>query len=461
MSLRSAIRAVARWTYDAATSTGRRRAPLVVLQSEDDALTPSARRAVVSTSRDLQRNFEVAAWAIRLHLNFIASHSFEAHTGKETFDKTLERFVWRWGLKGNFEITGRHSMRRAIRLAEARRVVDGDFFFQRLRSGLLTPIEGDRIRTPGGTDRANYSHGIRTAKDGRPLGYALHNRTGSGFQFDREISAQYVEHLAYFDRFDQGRGISPLAPAINRLRDCYESFDYALAKAKLAQLFGLAFFRDDDEAVGEVETTTDDDGNVDKSQTTVDFGRGPFQLDLGPDDKVDLLESKTPSAEFGSYGNLMISLALKALDIPMIYFDESRTNFSGARGAVILYEKACQPKQADVAELLDRLTYWRCTLAILAGELELPRGWTLSDVEWEWLPAGMHWINPAQEIKADVEAINAGLSSPQRILKRQQVDFDDVLLELGEARRKLNALPPAPGSQAQPQAKETSNAQDD
>lgn len=456
---RSALQRATRWAYDAATPTNKRRAPRVTLQSEDAALPASGRRLVISGTRDLQRNFEVAAWAIRLHLNFVANHSFEAHTGDADFDQQLERFVWRWGLPGHFEATTRHSRRRTIRLAEARRVVDGDIVFQRLRSGLVAPIEGDRIRDPIGKDRGEFVHGVRTDKQGRPLEYAVHNRTpGGGFRFDRPVSARYCEHLAYFDRFDQNRGISPLAAAINRLRDCYECFNYALVKAKVSQLFGLALFRDDDEAVGEVETTEGDDGEVDKSQTTIDFGRGPFQLDLGPDDKVDLLESKTPSAEFGAYTNLMISIALKALDIPMIYFDESRTNFSGARGAVILYEKACEDKQADVQELLDRLTYWRLALALVDGDLELPAGWTLDDVEWEWLPAGARWIDPIKEVKADIEAINHGLSSPQRVLKRHQIDFDDVIIELAEARKKLNALPPIPQSSP---AKESPDAPND
>jgi len=452
-TLRSAAHRAARWAYDATDATNRRRAPRSVLQSEDSALTPTRRRTLISATRDLRRNFEIAAWAIRLHLDFVASHAFESHTGNDAFDKGLEEFVARWGRKGNFEATGRHSRRRCMRLAEAHRVCDGDVFFQRLRSGLVAPIEGDRIRTPGGTNRADYSHGIRTNAAGKPLGYALHNRTGSsGFTFARELSAQYVEQLAYFDRFDQGRGISPLAPAVNRLRDSYECLDYALVKAKVSQLFGLALHRDDDEAIGDVETADDADGNPDKSAQTIDFGRGPFQLDLGIDETAEILESKTPSAEFTNYVELSIALGLKALDIPAIFWDESRTNFSGARGAVILYELSARDKQAEIQELLDRLTYWRLQMAILDGAFELPRGWTLQDLVWEWLPQKMPWINPLQEVKADVEAINNCLTSPQRVLKRQKIDFDDVVTEVREAREKINSLPPAPG--AKPKQKE-------
>ncbi|NLG44781.1 MAG: hypothetical protein GX547_16185, partial [Phycisphaerae bacterium] len=127
-------------------------------------------------------------------------------------------------------------------------------------------------------------------------------------------------------------------------------------------------------------------------------------------------------------------------------------NFSGARGAVILYELSARDKQAEIQELLDRLTYWRLQMAILDGAFELPRGWTLQDLVWEWLPQKMPWINPLQEVKADVEAINNCLTSPQRVLKRQKIDFDDVVTEVREAREKINSLPPAPG--AKPKQKE-------
>ena len=445
---RSAIRRAARWTYDAATPSNRRRAPRAVLQSEDAALPPSQRRLVVAGTRDLRRNFEVAAWAIRLHLSFIADQTFEAKTGDPGFDRELEDFVAWWGRPANFDAAGRHGMRRAFHLAEACRVTDGDVFAHRVKDGTTAWIEGDRIRDRLG--HPEYKHGVRTARSGRALSYALHNRAGSGFAYDRDLPARYVDQLAYFDRFDQTRGVSPLAPALNRLRDVYEGFDYALAKAKLSQLFGLALFREDDESVGDVETREGEDGEEIKSAAEIRFGEGPFQLDLAQDDKVDLLESKTPSTEFGAYSNLMIEVALKALDIPMIYFDESRTNFSGARGAVILYEMACRAKQADVIELRTGLTYWRLALAVLDGDLSLPRGWELRDVEFDWIPAAMHWINPLQEVKADVEAIREGLNSPQRVCKRRQVDFDDILTELAEARQKLNALPPAPGKDPRP-----------
>jgi len=103
-------------------------------------------------------------------------------------------------------------------------------------------------------------------------------------------------HFGYFDRFDQVRGVSPMAAGVNTLRDTYEGFDYALAKMKVSQLFGLAFFREKSDPVDQ-PSPSDDDG----AGYEVDFGRGPVLLDLDPGDRAEFLESKSPATEFQQF----------------------------------------------------------------------------------------------------------------------------------------------------------------
>jgi hypothetical protein len=51
--------------YDAVESKNRRQAPTGRLRSEDKELLPHQRRKLTSASRDIHRNFTIAAWAIR------------------------------------------------------------------------------------------------------------------------------------------------------------------------------------------------------------------------------------------------------------------------------------------------------------------------------------------------------------------------------------------------------------
>lgn len=262
-------------TYDAVHAKNKRSAPTGILRSEDAELTPADRRKMLSASRSLHRNFTVAAWMIRKHLDYVSTFTFQARTGNDSLDDSLERLVRWWSQKGNFDVTGRFSRHQFTRLAEMRRTVDGDMGVMKLSSALLQAIEGDRIRTPYAGLPADYSaadftHGVRTNAAGKPLEYCICKRGATNdasgatanFEFERIVPARNLCHFGYFDRFDQVRGISPIAPAVNSLRDTYEGIDYALAKMKVAQLFGLVFYReksDDIEPANNAAATTGSD----------------------------------------------------------------------------------------------------------------------------------------------------------------------------------------------------------
>jgi len=429
--------------YDAVATEKRRRAPLHDVKSEDDHLTPTQRRKLVATTRDLRRNYALTAWAIRKHLDYVASFSFQSKNGNEELDDHIEKLVKWWSLPGNFDVAGRHGLRRFTRIIEASRVVDGDILIYLLNTGLVQAIEGDRCANPLGAalprhyKMEDFKRGIKCSKGGRPQAYIVNNRsaTGARLEFDRVIPAKYIIQFAYWDRIDQIRGISPLAAALNTLRDTSEGIGYALARAKVSQLFALTLKRASPKPIGEVDA--DDDGDL--SESTIDFGRGPIVLDLDPEDEADFLESKQPAGEFQAFMETMFSLSLKALDIPYSFCNESFTNYSGSRQALLMYEQSAREKRADVKALLDHLTHWRIRLWILAGVLKLPIGMTVSDLRWEWQASGLPWIDPLKEVKADVEAIGNNLMSRQRILKRMGIDFGEVLDELEAEEKEIRS----------------------
>jgi len=436
---RAADGAIARafqFGYDFVAPKGRRRAPSGVLRSEDQELNPTERRKMVSGARETHRNFTIAQWAIRKHLDYVSSFNFQSKIGNEA-DQQLETLMRDWSAKGACDAGGRHSLARLVRMMEARRTIDGDVFLLRLAGGTLQPIEGDRVQTPVGgipggkaaSDPARLIHGVQLDAAGRAAAYAVCRRvqtsdfspSAGSFEFERLVSAANLYQHAWYERFDQVRGISPMAPALNTLQDLYEGFDYALAKMKISQLFGLIFYREQADRLAPTEAT-DEDG----TGYEVDFGKGPVTLTLDPGDKAQWLESKTPSTEFQTFSQTMISVALKALDIPYSMFAENFTNYSGARQALLQYQLSCELKRADVADLLNWITAWRTLLWIEAGELDVRP----EDVKWEWVAKGIAWIDPLKEVQADVQAIGAGLYSRTRVLREQGLDFREVIDEL-------------------------------
>jgi len=410
--------------YDAATDDKKRKVKSGPMQSEDKELTEAKRKVLVASHRDLRRNFEIAAWAIRKHLDFVSTFTFQCRSGDEELDKEIESLVKWWQRPLNFDEAGRHSMGRFTRIAEACNVVDGDFFIHKLRNGRVQGIESDLVRRPmgfdqGAVDASEFPHGVRTNAAGRALRYAVHQRTDNGMKFQKAVPAVQMIHVANFDRISQTRGISPLAASYNRFRDVYENLDYALAKSKVAQLFGLVFYRDAADSAGIVTDSSDGDTTTnDEPQYDVNFGTGPQILDLEAGDKAEFLENKTPSTEFREFMFVSISMALKSLDIPYSFFDEAHTNFFGSKAALILYMQSVRHKRSVLQEALRQLTVWRFQHFIINGDLVLPSGMTVNDLNFEWVPAGVPWFDP-RDIKADVDAINAGLKTRSEVRKEK------------------------------------------
>ncbi len=345
-------------------------------------------------------------------------------------DERVERLIKWWSKPGSFDVAKRHGLHRFIRIAESSRTVDGDVFLHLLDKGYVQAIEGDRVANvsgglPGRYKIGDFKHGVKCAKGGAAQAFIVGNRNGNQLIFDRVISAKHMIQFAYWDRFDQIRGISPLAAAINTTQDTSESIGYALARAKVSQLFAFLLRRAGGKAAGNV-----DDPESGEDDLSTKFGKGPIVLELDPSDEAEFLESKQPASEFREFMLTMFSMCLKALDIPYSFYDESFTNYSGARQALLLYEQSAKAKRADVRDLLNHLTYWRIVLWILDGVLVLPDGMTVDDLLWDWQASGLPWIDPLKETLADNKAVEGRLISRQRIAKRMGNDWSEIEGEL-------------------------------
>lgn len=420
--------------YDAVDNRNRRKDVPTILRSEDDELPSGDRRKLLSQTRDLARNFESAAWAIRKHLDFVSSFAFDAKTGIPVVDARLESLMEQWSEECDAQ--GRHPLSRYLRIAEALRTIDGDVFVVKLATGTLQGIEGDRVRdshqAPSFRTRPKTIQGVQLDDAGRSAAFAVHKRkAGGGFEFERMVPASNCEQHGYYNRFDQVRGVSPLATAYNRFRDVYENFDYALAKTKVSQLFAIAIFRDTMNSPA--PTSESSDSTSTEKRYDIDFGRGPVFLDLDPGDRAEFLENKTPSTEFNEFTRIMIQLALKSLDIPYSFYDEAYTNFFGSRAALMLYIQSAKSKRREVRRLLTRLTRWRIGLWVMDGELELPAGLDSSNVGFDWIPDGIPWWDPSKEIAGDIAAVGATLRSRREIRKEKYGDdWFRVVDELAE-----------------------------
>jgi capsid protein len=435
--------------YDAVQGKGRRKMPTVTTFSEDFVLREQQRKLLSATHRDLNRNFSIVAWAVRQHLDYVSTFTFRSKNGNgedpafDKLDDDIEALMYQWSLPENCDMAGRHRLERLVRLWELCRVLDGDVLLNLLEDATIQTVESDRVQNGPGVDYAatgitdpqNVVNGVYVDDRTRAKAFVVFKRptNGGGLQFDRLLPATFAWLFGYYDRYDQVRGISPLASAANSFRDIYENLDYAQIKSKVAQLMAFVFTREGSESFQ--ESYGGEQGQQGQQEAAkrepydLDLGKGPAVLDLDRGDDAKVIESKTPSTEFQAFIPLTAQIALKALDIPFSFFDESHTNYSGARLAGINYEKSATIKREDNRENLNRITRWRLSLAVANGEIKLPKGFTVDQLNWEWAHTGTPWYDPVKEVAGAVAACNAALSSEIREGKKLGVDVFQMIDE--------------------------------
>lgn len=367
-----------------------------------------------------------------MHLDYVSNFEFHGRDENDELNKQVEALMKEDSAKERADSAGRFTREKLFRLAEAQRCIGGDTGFVKLNSGHLQGIQGDLINDPDHSNKDrddNWVDGVHIGRAGRHLSYAIRKRTSNTQTVhSRIVGAKNFIFYGFFDRFaaDQVRGISPIVSALNPLRDVYEGITYALAKSKVEQLFALSIFRDAPDSAGTLSedsplASDSDDSDSDEPANSyqVDFGGGPILMDMDPGDRAEFLESESPSNQFQDFTTLVIQVAMKALDLPFSFFNESFTNFFGSVAARQHYERSCKSKHDDQIEMRRDYTMWKLRQWIRDGRLVLPDEMTVNDVKFEWVPLAIPWWDKAKEIRGDHMAISAGLSNPEEVCKKR------------------------------------------
>jgi capsid protein len=316
--------------------------------SVDRELNTHDRKKVIARSRELAVDSALVNWALNRHADYNSRNAFQSQTGNRELDEKIERIIDEWSMRGNFEVTGRHSLAEFMRLVEISRTIDGDIGIIKLADGRVQAIESDRIRTPNDIDSdPEWIHGVKTDAAGAAMSYAVHSRRRYGnYTLERVVPAEHLILHGYYSRFDQVRGVGLLVSAANCFTDIQESFNYALAKGKMMQLFGLTFSYDEnsDPLPASMRGNREE---ISEERRLALRDKASYIVELAPGEKLSSVESQQPSNQFQDYTKLMIMVALKSLNICYSMFDENHTNFYGSRAAINHYIESCKRRGED------------------------------------------------------------------------------------------------------------------
>jgi lambda family phage portal protein len=253
------------------------------------------------------------------------------------------------------------------------------------------------------------------------------------------VPARDILHLFAPSRPGQGRGITRLAPVIARCRDLMLYEDAELQRKNLETRLGVIASGD----VSGMENPPElfgasSDGTPLAQRTSGDLGvlpsGGITQLPAGLN--LTAFEPKT-SGDYAAYVKMQLHLIACGIGVPYeaLTGDMVEVNFSSARVRLIDFRRDCEQMQwlVVVPRLCAPLWRWFIDAAVLAGKL------ARADYGVDWSTPRWDYVNPKDDVKADVDAIGAGLLSPSEALRRRGYKPEQVFAEIGRDFEALEA----------------------
>ena len=237
------------------------------------------------------------------------------------------------------------------------------------------------------------------------------------------IPAERIIHLFTSQRPGQGRGFTRLAPVIARVRDLQLYEDAELQRKNLETRLGVL-------ASGDVSSMSQSES---ESQNTVratgELGTlasgGIVQVPSGLN--LTMIEPKTAGG-YTDYVKHQLHLISAGMGITyeMMTGDVKEVNFSSARVSMLEFRRNAEQMQwlTLVPRLLQPIWEAFCAAASMAGKM--PAG----DTAVDWATPKWDYVNPEQDVKADLAEISGGLSSVSEKLRRRGYKPELVFAEL-------------------------------
>jgi lambda family phage portal protein len=245
----------------------------------------------------------------------------------------------------------------------------------------------------------------------------------------RRIEAANIIHLFTTKRPSQGRGFSRLAPVIVRARDLQLYEDAEQARKNLESRLGVLV--SGDATVYQNPAANGEPISSATIQTTGQLGElpsgGMTQVPAGS--SITAVEPK-PAGGYVEYVKLNLHLIAAGMGVPyeMLTGDVSEVNFSSARVRLLDFRRAVDQTRwlVLIPGLLDRIHRAFIDAGVLAGKFrQVDYAVDYSTPKWDY-------VNPAQDVGADIAEISVGLASVSEKLRMRGYKPEDVAAEIAK-----------------------------
>lgn len=240
-----------------------------------------------------------------------------------------------------------------------------------------------------------------------------------GYAPPHRLPARDVLHI--FDPLFPGqvRGLSWLAPVMLRMRDRDEASDAMLMQLKVSSLM-TGFIRD-------TEGGTAGFGEGADGAINVSLEPGAMRV-LPPGADVTFStpgQGLAQAMEFMRAQDREIAAGL-GLTFEMLTGDLGEANYSSARVGLLEFRRRAEMLQKLLIEGQFLRPLWRRWIEAQALAGTIPADQIADYLLVRFVAPGWQWVDPKNEVEAEVAAINAGLKSREEVVAGRGRDIDDL-----------------------------------
>jgi lambda family phage portal protein len=358
----------------------------------------------------------------------------------QSINDRIEQAWRRWCQADSCDVSGRLSFADIERLAMRSVAESGEIFIRLVQRPFgssriplgLEVIEADQCPEDyigtSGPDRETVM-GIERDQWKRPTSYYFRTRhpgdqfigySGQNSELIR-VPADEVIHLYRQLRPGQTRGVTMFASAIERLHHLY-GYEQAEVVAARASSSLMGFITSP-----EGELFGDD---VVNNERVADWSPGKFAY-LAPGENISVPDLGHDPSGFEPFMRAMLRAVAAGIgcSYESISRDFSQTNYSSSRLSLLEDREHWRMLQSWlIANLHQRVFERWLDLAVLSGELELPR----YEVDpgfyrrVRWMPRGWGWVDPTKEVEAYRVAVRSGFKTVADVIAESGGDIEDV-----------------------------------
>lgn len=322
-------------------------------------------------------------------------------------------------------------------------VIDGEALAIFVQDGdvlQIRVIEAEQLDASYTANLANGNvvvQGIEHDANGKRVAFHIFDRPAAmdyaSTRHRTRYPASEVMHVFRRDVPGQVRGISWFAPVIVRLTDLDGWRDAQMVRQRMAAMLA-GFIVSTDGSASPME------GDQSGSSVVGGFEPGTLQY-LEPGQDIRFSDPAKIGAEVIDFADITEREIAVGLGLPdyLLSGDLSDVNYSSIRAGMVEFRRRVEALQHSLLAFQFLRPAWRrwATLEVLSGRAQAQ---VAAALPVSWITPKVHWVDPAKDVRAEVEAVTAGLMSRREAVAARGIDIEALDAEIAADKARADGL---------------------